>query len=82
MFVQTIVASSSYSNNIASYNYCDNYENICYCIDWTRGNPYVFRNADFETLINSNQLFARKFSWKLDAHIIERLSEHIIGKRK
>ncbi len=31
-------------------------------IDWKRGNPYTFGNDDFDELMNSEKLFARKFS--------------------
>lgn len=31
-------------------------------IDWTRGNPYVWKIDDVEELLASNFLFARKFS--------------------
>ena len=31
-------------------------------IDWQRGRPYTFRNCDYEELMSSDKLFARKFS--------------------
>lgn len=31
-------------------------------IDWLRGNPYEYKEDDFNILKNSNKLFARKFS--------------------
>ena len=31
-------------------------------IDWTRGAPYVWRRQNYEELLQSEQLFARKFS--------------------
>ena len=31
-------------------------------IDWQRGNPYTFRDGDYDELMSSNKLFARKFS--------------------
>ena len=31
-------------------------------IDWTRGSPYEWKVSDFDELINSNKLFARKFT--------------------
>ena len=46
-------------------------------IDWQRGTPYVFRNEDFEELIASPCLFARKFDEKIDRQIIERLYHHL-----
>lgn len=46
-------------------------------IDWNRGNPYVFRTEDFEILMNSPCMFARKFDEKTDREIIERIYEKI-----
>ena len=46
-------------------------------IDWQRGTPYVFRNEDFEELIDSPCLFARKFDERIDRQIIERLYHHL-----
>lgn len=51
-------------------------------IDWERGNPYVFRNEDFEDLIASDFLFARKFDLNTDRLICERVVEFVKdGKR-
>lgn len=33
---------------------------------------------DFEDLISSDKLFARKFDWQKDCEIIMRLKEHIL----
>lgn len=77
MFIQTLVASSNFIKSITANNYCDNYENICYCIDWDRGSPYIFRKEDFDFLVSSNQLFARKFSWEIDHVIINKIYEFV-----
>lgn len=77
MFIQTIVQNSTFLKNITENNFCDNYENIMYCIDWKRGNPYEFKTEDFELLVNSNMLFARKFNWNKDKEIIEKLYNHV-----
>ena len=39
-------------------------------IDWTRGNPYIFRMSDKEDLVASDMLFCRKFDANVDAKII------------
>lgn len=80
MFLQTLVASSSFVDAISPNNYCDNYETICYCIDWKRGNPYIFTMRDYELLLSSNQLFARKFSWSHDKEIIRALENYVMNK--
>lgn len=40
--------------------------------DWKRGNPYVYRESDYNELIRSPYMFARKFSSTLDKEIINR----------
>lgn len=77
MFLQTIVANSKFIDRISSNNFCDNYDNICYKIDWERGNPYIFRYDDFDELIDSDCLFARKFSWSIDQKIINRIKLYV-----
>ena len=41
------------------------------CIDWKRGEPYTFQKDDFDELMSSNMLFARKFSCKTDKKIVD-----------
>lgn len=77
MFLQSLAYSSKFREKISNNNYCDNYETIAYIIDWKRGNPYVFRKDDFEQLITSNQLFARKFSWNIDKDIILKIENYV-----
>lgn len=45
-------------------------------IDWKRGKPYIFRKEDYETLMNSNALWARKFSEQTDPVIIDLIFQH------
>lgn len=49
-------------------------------IDWQRGTPYVWRNSDFDYLINSDCMFARKFDVNIDNEIIQRIINHIKQK--
>lgn len=70
---QTIMMDSAYKNNIFMPEFKDDYmANIRY-IDWKRGNPYIFTKDDFDELINSSCMFARKFDEKTDSLIIEKL---------
>ncbi len=46
-------------------------------IDWERGRPYIFRKSDFDELISTNCMFARKFDEKIDNEIIEVLYKYI-----
>lgn len=39
-------------------------------IDWSRGSPYVFRIYDYDMIIKSDCLFARKFDMSVDENVI------------
>lgn len=52
--------------------------------DWSRGDgnhPYVFRMADYELLLGSDKLFARKFDQQVDFQIVEAIFQRITGKK-
>lgn len=44
-------------------------------IDWYRGSPYVWRNSDYNQLVNSERMFARKFDQRIDSRIITRIAD-------
>lgn len=75
LFIQTILAGSPFEASVFN-----RYENqICNSmryIDWKRGNPYVFRIEDYEQLVHSDMMFARKFSETVDRDIIEQICVH------
>lgn len=73
MFLQTIVFNSSFRDAVCENNYCDNYDNILCYIDWDRGKPYEFTEADYDMLKQTNMLFARKFNWEKDSRIVLKL---------
>ena len=50
-------------------------------IDWKRGKPYIFRNDDFDELISSNCMFARKFDEKIDNEIIEKIFDYLMEQK-
>ncbi|NLC18426.1 MAG: hypothetical protein GX757_04270 [Clostridiales bacterium] len=57
IFLQTIAYNSGFASNIIN-------DNLRF-IDWKRGSnssPYIFRISDYNELINSKSLFARKFN--------------------
>jgi len=51
-------------------------DNLTY-VDWesneAKGHPKIFSKQDFETLKNSDKLFARKFDMQRDAEIFDLL---------
>lgn len=62
IYKQTLIMQSEFKNTIVN--------DSLRLIDWTRGNPYIWRMSDFDTLNNSTKLFARKFSSRIDQDII------------
>ena len=65
LFVQTIVMESPYFSLVQN--------NTMRKIDWTRGRPYTWREQDFNELIQSDKLFARKFDESVDNAIIDNI---------
>ena len=55
----------------------EDYGGTARLIDWKRGNPYVWRMSDYEELMNSDRMFARKFNWDTDAEIIRKIVEKV-----
>lgn len=46
-------------------------------VDWERGTPYTYRISDYDELIHSHCMFARKFDSRIDKEIINRLFEDV-----
>ncbi len=59
IFLHTLVYHSKFYNSL--YNYELSFNAIKRLIDWERGKPYTFTENDFDELISSDRLFARKF---------------------
>lgn len=53
-----------------------NYVTSARLIDMSTGKPYVWRLTDYEELIHSDRMFARKFNWDTDKEIILKIAEH------
>lgn len=79
IFIQTLIKNTEYYKNIYNKTHEDNIKSMRY-IDWKRGNPYVFKNEDYDTLINSSALFGRKFNMDIDSKIIDRIGSGIKEK--
>lgn len=78
IFIQTIVENTEYfKNRLYRKKYDNKMESIQRLIDWDRGNPYVFREADLPEILNSSALFARKFDPNIDKKIIDLLTNSI-----
>lgn len=74
MLTQTLLYNSPFRDKL--YKPSDGEECSMRYTDWTRGKPYTFRNEDYEELISSKLMFARKFDIDLDREIVLRLVRH------
>ncbi len=61
MVLQTVAMNSSFQNKL--YNLENLREGSMRMIDWKRGDPYVWKEKDFEELMHSPCLFARKLDF-------------------
>jgi len=77
VFLQTAVYSSPFRDSLYLPSFDNDYRQAARCIDWSRGNPYIFRKDDLEELISSDFMFARKFDTQTDREIIDRLFERL-----
>lgn len=67
LFLQTLAMESPYAKNIIN-------DSLRY-IDWNRGSPYTFHSDDFDELMNSGKMFARKFDENTDMAVVNRIYE-------
>ena len=75
IFVQTIAMNSYLKNTIADAD--------LRCIDWNRGNPYIWRVEDMDYLLTQQSgIFARKFSDDVDKKVSDLISERIIKEQR
>ena len=72
IFLQTLLMNSKFKDNVYYDNKEKRYSNMR-LIDWNLGNPYVFLKKDYDRLISSDCLFARKFDIDVDKEIIMNL---------
>ncbi len=79
-FIQTLAINSAFAENLYSKEFDNNHAACMRFIDWTRGHPYTFREEDFEEIMSSGCLFARKFSMKTDSKIIEKITRTVLGE--
>lgn len=79
LFIQTVAYNSDFRHKIYKGSTCDAMNNMR-LVDWKRGkngSPYTFREDDFNTLVNSDALFARKFSTEIDKGIIVKITDYL-----
>lgn len=77
VFLQTIVFGSPFVDRLYRKEMDNNYISCLRKIDWTRGNPYTFKIRDYKEIVESDFLFARKFDYKIDKEIIDKIFEFV-----
>lgn len=80
IFLQTIAINSVFKEKLYYKNFDNDLHSIMRYIDWQRGKPYIFRNKDFDELIKSEYLFARKFDEDIDKKIINKIYYFLLDK--
>lgn len=71
LFLQTVIINSSFVGNLYRKQFDDNYLSCMRKIDWNRGSPFIWTKNEYDELVNSEFLFARKFDYNVDKDIIE-----------
>lgn len=70
IFLQTFAMQSPYKNNVVN-------DYLRY-IDWKRGNPYTFTEADYDELCKSDKLFARKFDEENSGKVVDQIHDNLL----
>jgi len=73
VFLQSVLMNSEFKDRLSSPCYSDECTANMRFVDWKRGNPYTFKSEDFDGLMNSGCLFARKFDLAVDREICYRI---------
>ncbi len=79
LFLQTLVYNSKFLSEtyfMKQHMELDDYHAVLRLIDWQRGEPYVWRMEDYDQLITSDYLFARKFDLDTDNIVVDAIFKH------
>ena len=84
LFLQSLVYNSKFKKNLYYDKMDDNYIACLRYIDWHRKDctswPYVWRSKDFDELVSSSFLFARKFDCNIDKQIVDKIFDFVLKK--
>ena len=82
LFLQTLVVNSKFKEKLTEIAYTGDYDACMRHVDWKRGHPYVFVEADFQELVTSSRLFARKFDLGKDKEIVMKLKTYLLERER
>lgn len=85
--IHTLIWASSYRDTIVNAEINGYKDKTMRLISFSRGRvrrgePYMWQAKDFNELINSNMLFARKFDEVIDMEVVNKLKEYILNSAK
>lgn len=75
IYKQTVLMNNGFGNK--KYVASTNENSAIRSIDWKRGRPYTWTMADLQELLESDNLFARKFSTAKDKELINYIKENV-----
>jgi hypothetical protein len=73
LFFQTVLLSSPLASTVVN----DHLRHIVWA---GGGNPKTLTSSDYDAVVSSGKLFARKFDAEVDEAILDRLDAHIEGR--
>lgn len=78
LFMQTLIYNSHLKDKV--YDLHDELKGCQRLMDWKRGRPFTFRKGDFDFVMNSGLLFARKFDEDVDKEIIDAIFDSVVAQ--
>lgn len=80
VFLQTVVINSPFKHKLYQKEIVmDTETSIMRLVDWKRGGPYIFQSEDYQEILSSKMIFARKFDTSKDEEIVKHIYE-LYGK--
>lgn len=77
LFLQTLLNKSPFKENVYKIENNSSFKSAMRLIDWKRGRPYIFKDDDFDELMSSEMIFARKFDSNANPNLTVKIKETI-----
>lgn len=86
LFLQTLICHSPFEKNLSARYFKKDHLGNMRKIDWLETtnspNPEIWTIADYESLIDTDHLFARKFDFNVDSTVVEQLCDYLDSKKE
>lgn len=84
LFLQTLIYRSHFKNKLGGHYFKGNHLSNMRKIEWSSttasAHPKVWETVDYDSLVNTEHLFARKFDLTVDSEIVEQLCNYLENK--